>query len=196
MVQISHPYMTVGKTVALTRQTFIHKVMSLLFNTLSLFVIPFLWRSECLLIARLQSPSTVILEPKKINLLLFPLFPHLLPWSYGTDVMILVFWMLSFKPTFSLPSFIFIKRLFRSSSVSAIRVVLSGYLRLLIFLQAVLIPACTSFSVAFLMMYSACKLNKEGSHEIKRRLLLGRKVMTNLHSILKAETLLCQQRSI
>ena len=142
MVQISHPYMTVGKTVALTRQTFIRKVMSLLFNTLSLFVIPFLWRSECLLIARLQSPSTVILEPKKINLLLFPLFPHLLPWSYGTDVMILVFWMLSFKPTFSLPSFIFIKRIFSSSLFSAIRVVSSVYLRLLIFLQAILIPVC------------------------------------------------------
>jgi len=94
--------------------------------------------------------------------------------------------MLSFKPTFSLPSFIFIKRLFRSSSLSAIRVVLSGYLRLLIFLQAVLIPACTSFSLAFLMMYSAYKLNKEGSHEIKRRLLLGRKVMTNLDSMFKS----------
>ena len=64
----------------------------------------------------------------------------------GLDAMILVFWMLSFKPTFSLSSFTFIKRLFSSSSLSAIRVVSSAYLRLLIFLPAILIPACTSSS--------------------------------------------------
>src|SRR5574337_605114 len=87
--------------------------------------------------------------------------------------------MLSFKPTFSLSSFTFIKRLFSSSSLSAIRVVSSAYLRLLIFLPAILIPACASSSPGFLMMYSA-------SHEIKRCLLLTRKVMTNLDSILKS----------
>ena len=70
--------------------------------------------------------------------------------------------MLSFKPTFSLSSFIFIKRLFSSSSLSAIRVVSSAYLRLLIFLPAILIPACASSSPAFLKMYSAYKLNKKG----------------------------------
>ena len=75
---------------------------------------------------------------------------------------ILVFWMLSFKPTFSLSSFTFIKRLFSSSSVSAIRVVSSAYLKLLIFLPAILIPACASFSPAFLMMYSAYTLNNQG----------------------------------
>ena len=69
--------------------------------------------------------------------------------------MILVFWMLSFKPTFSLSSFIFIKRLFSSSSLSAISVVSSAYLRLLIFLLAILIPACASSSPAFLLRYSA-----------------------------------------
>jgi len=69
--------------------------------------------------------------------------------------------MLSFKPTFSLSSFIFIKRLFSSSSLSAIRVVSSACLRLLIFLPAILIPACASSSLAFHMMYSACKLNKQ-----------------------------------
>ena len=74
--------------------------------------------------------------------------------------MILVFWRLSFKPTSSLSSFTFIKRLF-SSSLSAIRVVSSAYLRLLIFLPAILIPACASSSPAFLMMYSAYKLNKQ-----------------------------------
>ena len=78
------------------------------------------------------------------------------------DAMILVFWMMSFKPTFSLSSFTFIKRLFSSSSLSAIRVVSSAYLRLLIFLPAILIPACASSSPAFLMIYSAYKLNKQG----------------------------------
>ena len=80
----------------------------------------------------------------------------------GPDTIILVFWMLSFKPTFSLSSFTFIKRLFSSSSLSAIRVVSSAYLRLLIFLPAILIPACASSSPAFLTMYSAYKLNKQG----------------------------------
>jgi len=78
--------------------------------------------------------------------------------------MILVFWMLSFKPTFSLSSFTFIKRLFSSYSLSAIRVGLSAYLRLLIFLPEILIPACVSSSPAFLMMYSAYKLNKQGDN--------------------------------
>ena len=73
----------------------------------------------------------------------------------GLDAMILVIWMLSFKPTFSLSSFTFIKRLFSSSSVPAIRVVSSAYLRLSIFLLAILIPACASSSPAFLTMYSA-----------------------------------------
>ena len=78
--------------------------------------------------------------------------------------MILVFWMLSLKPTFSLSSFTFIKRLFSSSSLSAIRVVSSAYLRLLIFLLAILIPACASSSPAFLMIYSVHKLNKQGDN--------------------------------
>ena len=74
IVQLSHPYMTIGKTIALTRWTFVGKVMSLLFNMLSRLVIAFLLRSKHLLISWLQSPSAVILEPPKINL---PLFPHL-----------------------------------------------------------------------------------------------------------------------
>ena len=80
----------------------------------------------------------------------------------GPDAMILVFWMLCLKPAFSLFSSTFIKRLFSSSSLSAIRVVSSAYLRLLIFLPEILIPACASSSPAFLMMYSAYKLNKQG----------------------------------
>ena len=67
MVQLSHPYMTAGKTIALTRQTFVGKVMSLLFNMLSRLVITFLPRSKHLLISWLQSPSTVILELRKIK---------------------------------------------------------------------------------------------------------------------------------
>ena len=67
MIQLSHPYMTTGKTIALTRWTIVGKVMSLLFNMLSRLIIAFLPRSKCLLISRLESPSAVILEPKKIK---------------------------------------------------------------------------------------------------------------------------------
>ena len=67
IVQLSHPYMTIEKTIALTRQTFVGKVMSLLFNKLSRLVIAFLPRFKCLLISWLQSPSAVILEPQKIK---------------------------------------------------------------------------------------------------------------------------------
>ena len=84
----------------------------------------------------------------------------------GPDAMIFVFWMLSFKPIFSLSSFTFVKVLFSSSSLSAlyIRVISSAYLRLRIFLPAILIPACASSSPAFQMMYSAYKLNKQGDN--------------------------------
>ena len=81
MVQFSHPYMTTGKTIALTRWTFVSKVMSLLFNMLSRLVIAFLPRSKYLLISWLQSPSAVILEPKKIVCHCFHYFPIYLPWS-------------------------------------------------------------------------------------------------------------------
>ena len=76
IVQLSHPYMTTGKTIALTRWTFVSKVMSMLFNKLSRFVIAFLPRSKHLFISRLQSPSTVILEPKKIKSVTVSTFPH------------------------------------------------------------------------------------------------------------------------
>ena len=83
IVQLSHPYMTTGKTIALTRQTLVNKVMSLLFNMLSRLVITFLPRTKCLLISWLQSPSAVILEPRKISHC-FHFFPIYLPWSDGT----------------------------------------------------------------------------------------------------------------
>ena len=79
IVQLSHPYMTTGKTIALTRWTFVGKVMSLLFNMLSRFVIVFLPRRKHLLISWLQSPSALILEPPKIKSLPVPLFPTYLP---------------------------------------------------------------------------------------------------------------------
>ena len=102
-VQLSHPYMTTGKTIALTRQTFVGKVMSLLFNMLSRFVIAFRSRSKCLLILWLQSPPAVILEPPQNKVChCFHCFPVYLPWSDGTGSHDL-FWMLSFKPTFHSP---------------------------------------------------------------------------------------------
>ena len=79
IVQLSHPYMTTGKTIALTRRAFVGKVMSLIFNMLSRLVITFLPRSKCLLISWLQSPSAVIWSPEKVSQPLFPLFPHLFP---------------------------------------------------------------------------------------------------------------------
>ena len=82
----------------------------------------------------------------------------------GLNVMMFVFWMLNFKPGFSLSCFTFIKRLFSSSLFFAIKVVSSAYLRLLIFLPAILIPACASSSSAFHMMYSAYELNKQGDN--------------------------------
>ena len=142
-VQLSHPYMSTGKTIALTRRTFVGKVMPLLLKMLSKLVITFLPRSKCLLISWLQSPSAVILEPQKIKSdTVSTVSPSISHEVMGPDAMTFVFWMLSFKPTFSLSSFTFLKRLFSSSSLSAIRVVSSGYLKLLIFLPAILIPAC------------------------------------------------------
>ena len=139
--------------------------MSLLFNMLPRLVITFLPRHKCLLISWLQSPSAVIVEPPKIKSdTISPVSPSICHDVMGADDMILLFWMLSFKPTFSLSSFTFFKRLFSSSSLSVIRVVSSAYLRLLIFLLAILIPAYASFSPAFLMMYSAYKLNKQGDN--------------------------------
>ena len=152
------------KTIALTRWTFVGKVMSLLFNMLSRLVIAFLLRSKGLLIPYLQSPSAVILEPPKIKSDTSSIVsPSICYEVMGPDVMILAFWILSFKPTFSLSSFTFIKMLF-SSSLSVMRVVSSAYLRLLIFLLAILVLAYASSSLAFPMIYSAYKLNEQGDN--------------------------------
>ena len=151
MVQLSLPHMTTGKTIALTRWTFVSKVISLLFNTLSQLVIDFLPRCKHLLISWQQSPSSVIWDPKKIkSLTVSTVSSSICHEVMGPDAMILVFWTLSFKPAFSLSSFTLIKRVFSSSLFSAIRVESFAYLRLLIFFPAILIPACASSSLAFL----------------------------------------------
>ena len=140
MVQLSHPCMTTGKTIALTIWTFVNKVMSLLSNMLFRFVIAFLPSSKHLLISWLKSPSAVILEPKKIKSVNVSFVSSSVCHEVmGPDPMIFVFWVLSFKLAFSLSSFIFIKRLCSSFLLSAMRVVSSAYLRLLIFLPAILI---------------------------------------------------------
>ena len=92
MVQLSHPYVTTGKTIALTIWTFVVKVMSLLLNTLSRFVIAFLPRSKCLLISWLQSPSVMILEPKKIKTVSVSIVSEFICHEVmGPDAMLLVF---------------------------------------------------------------------------------------------------------
>ena len=151
--------MTTGKTIALTIQTFVDKVMPLLFNMLSRFVIAFLPRNKGLLISWLQLLSAVILEPKWIKSVTVSIFSQSLCHKVmGLDAMIFVFWMLSFKPAFSLSSFTFIKRLFscflplgwchRISEVIAI--------------SPSNLDSSLSFSQAFCTMYSAYKLNKHG----------------------------------
>ena len=127
--------MTTGKTIALIRMTFGSKVMSLFFDMLSRLVTVFLPRSKCILISCLQSPPAVILETKEIRSLTVSIIsPSICHEVMGPDAMILVFWMLSFKPAFSFSSFTFIKRLFSFSLFSAIRLVSPAYLRLVIFL--------------------------------------------------------------
>ena len=133
MVQLSHPHMTTG-----------NEVMFLLFNMLSSLDRAFLPRSKCLLIPWWQSPSAMILEPKEIKSVTVSIvFPSICHEVMGLDAMIFVFWMLNFKPTFSLSSFTFLKRFFTFSSLYAIKVGSSAYLRLLFFL-AFLIPASAS----------------------------------------------------
>ena len=133
--------MTTGKTIALTRWTFVGKVMSLVFNMLSRLIIAFLPRSEHLNFMAAVTICSHFGAPENKVSHCFHCFPIYLPWSDGPKCHDLSF--LNVKPTFPLSSFTFIKRLF-SFSLSAISVVSSAYLRLLIFLLAILIPACAS----------------------------------------------------
>ena len=140
--------------------------MSLVFNTLSRFVIAFFPRSKCLLISWLQSPSAVILEPMKIKSVTASTFsPSICREVMEPDAMTLVFWMLSFKPAFSLSSFTHIYRLFSSSSLYAIE---SGII--CIFEVVAISPGNLNFSLwfiqpgIFLVMNSACKSDKKGDN--------------------------------
>ena len=131
----SHPYMTTGRTIALNRQTFVGKVMPLLFNMLQVrHCFSSKEQASFNFMAAVTICSDLGAQENKVCHC-FHCFSIYLPSSDGLDAMILVFWMLNFNPTFSLSSFTFIKRLF-SSLLSAIRVVSSAYMRLLIFLPA------------------------------------------------------------
>ena len=157
--------MTTGKTIALTRWTSVGKVMSLLFTAWSKLVIALLSRST-----RLNFMAAVTVHndfgAQKIKAVSFYCFPSHLPWSDGTrchDLRFLNVEILNLISFFTL--------FFQSSSrgslvplLSAIKLVSSAYLRLLIFLLAILIPAHASSSLGFRMMYSACKLNKQGDN--------------------------------
>ena len=114
IVQLSHPYMTTGKTISLTRWIFVGKVMPLLFNMLSRLVIVFLPRSKCLNFMAEVTICSDFWAPKN-SLTVSIVSPSIYHEVMGLDTMILVFRMLSFKPTFSLSTFTFIKRLFRSA---------------------------------------------------------------------------------
>ena len=131
---------------------FVSKVMPLLFNMLSRFVIAFPTRSKHLLISWLQSPSAVILESPEVKSVTVSIVSS----SIGTGCHDVSFWNVEFEATFSLSSFTFIKRLFSSSSLSAIRVMSFAYLRLSLFLLAILIPACDSSCLAFCMIFTLC----------------------------------------
>ena len=151
MVQLSHPHMTTGQMTALARWSFVDKVMSLLFNTLYKFVIYFLPKSKQHLVSWLKSPSAVILEPKKIKSLTFSIVsPSICHEVMVPDAMIFIFQLHQESLQF----------LFAFCCKSGI----IRYLRLLIFLTAILIPACASSILAFCMMYSAYKWNKQGDN--------------------------------
>ena len=161
LVQISHPYMTTGKTIVLTIWTFVCKVMSLLFNMLSRFVsFSSKEKTSVNFVTAVTIPSDSGAQEKKICNC-FHFFPIYLPWSDWARFHDLSFLNVEFKPAVSLFSFTLIKRLFSFSSLSAIKV---AYFRFLIFLPAILIPACGSSSLAFFMMYFAYSLNNQGDN--------------------------------
>ena len=141
MAQLSHLYVTIGKIIALTPWTFVGKVMPLLFNMLSRFIIAFPPRRKHPSILWLWSLSTVVLEPKKIKSVTHHFFPSICHEVMELDAMILSFFMLSFKPAFSLSFFTLIKTFFNSFSLSAFRMVSSAYLKFLVLQSLWTIPA-------------------------------------------------------
>ena len=153
IVQLSHPYMTTGKTTDLTRWSFVGKIMYFLYNMLSGLVKSFPKEQESF---NFMAAVTICTDSGAQNVVCHCV-PIYLPWSDGTGCHDLSLLNVELQATFSLSSFTFIKGLF-SSSLSAIGVLSSAYLRLLIFLQSLLIPVCVSSSPAFLMMWlELCK---------------------------------------
>ena len=163
MVQLSHPYMTTGKTISLTRWTIVGKVLSLLLNMLSRLPIAFHPRSKHLLISWLQSPSAVILKPPKRKSHVFHCSPIYFPWNDGTGCHDLSFLNVLLYVNFFTLLFHFHQRFF-SSSISAVMMVLSAYLRLLIFLPGIFILDSASSSLSFLLMYTVYMLNNQGEN--------------------------------
>ena len=157
MVQLSYPYMTTGKTIALTKWTFVSKVINLLFSMQSVFASK--EQASFNFMAAVTVCSDFGAQENTVPASIFS--ASICNKLMGLDTMILVLWMLSFKPAFSLSSF----TSSRGSSAPVCFLPLEWYhllyLRLLLFLPAILIPAWDSSSPAFLMMYSACKLNKQ-----------------------------------
>ena len=133
--------MTSGKTIALTIWTLVGKMMSLPFNMLSRFIIAFLPRSKYILVSWLQSPSAVILELRKRKSVTASLSPFYFPWSDGTTCYDLSFLNVGFLASFFSLLFHPHQEFFSSSSLSAIRLVSSAYLKFLILLPEILIPA-------------------------------------------------------
>ena len=170
MIQHASLYVTTQKTIDLRIRNFIIKMMSLLFNMQSRFVIAFLPRRMHLLISWLQSPSAVTLKTKKIKSVAVSTFsPSFCHEVMELDAKILVVWMWSFKLSFSLSSFTLIKRFFSSSSLSAIRVVSFAYLRLLIFLLAILfkLVAYAAWHLAWCMGFPGGSDGKESAYNVE-----------------------------
>ena len=162
MVQLSHQYMATEKIIALTLWTFDY--MPLLLNMLFRFIIVFLPQAKASFNFKAAVTIAVILEPKKRKSVTALTFSTSISHEVlGPDAMILSFLVFSFKSVFSISSIMLIKQLFSFSSLSAITVVWSAYLRLLIFLPAILIPAWDSSSPAFRMIYSSWKF-KQGDN--------------------------------
>ena len=167
MDQLSHPYMTTGKNIALTRRTFVNKVMSLLFNKLSRLLIAFIPRSKCLLISWLQSPSAVILETKKIKSITVSIVsPSTCHEEMGQDAMILALecWVLSqfFHSPVSLSSRVsFVPLHFLPLGLCHLQI-WAIFIPACAWFRLCLISHCVSSSPGFCMMYSAYKLNKQG----------------------------------
>ena len=162
MLQLSHPYMTTGKNHSFVYPELFQQSNVYAFKNAARLVIDFLQTSKHLLISWLQSSFAVVLELPKIKSLTVSIVSPSIAMKWWDQMPWSSFCECEFKPDVSLSSFTLIKRLVSISSCSAMRVVSSAYLRLLIFLPATMIPVCASSSWTFHKMWSAYNLNKQG----------------------------------